>query len=75
VPRNVVDEARIYLRALERQQHATAPPSPQQQLHFEPEDRALAKLRERLAAVDVDALSPREALELLYELAREARGS
>jgi DNA mismatch repair protein MutS len=75
VPRTVVDDARIYLRDLERQQRATTPPSPQQQLHFEPEDRALAKLKERLAAVDVDALSPREALELLYELAREARGS
>jgi DNA mismatch repair protein MutS len=74
VPRTVVDDARTYLRALERQQRASTPPSPQQQLHFEPEDRALAKLRERLATVDVDALSPREALELLYELAREARG-
>ena len=29
-------------------------------------------LRERLAAMDVDALSPREALDLLYELKREA---
>jgi DNA mismatch repair protein MutS len=29
-------------------------------------------LRERLGALDVDALSPREALELLYELKREA---
>ncbi len=30
------------------------------------------RLRERLDAVDVDALSPRDALELLYELKREA---
>ncbi len=29
-------------------------------------------LRERLAALDVDALTPREALDLLYELKREA---
>ncbi|MCR2834222.1 DNA mismatch repair protein MutS [Parerythrobacter lacustris] len=29
-------------------------------------------LRERLAALDLDALSPREALDLLYELKREA---
>ena len=29
-------------------------------------------LRERLAAIDIDALSPREALELLYELKRDA---
>ena len=30
-------------------------------------------LRDRIAALDVDALSPREALELLYALKREAR--
>jgi DNA mismatch repair protein MutS len=29
-------------------------------------------LRERLKDVDVDALSPREALDLLYQLKREA---
>ena len=29
-------------------------------------------LRDRLAALDIDALSPREALDLLYELRREA---
>ena len=31
-------------------------------------------LRERLAALDVDALSPREALDLLYDLKRAAEG-
>jgi DNA mismatch repair protein MutS len=38
-------------------------------------DAAEAKvdaLRERLEGLDVDALSPREALDLLYELKREA---
>jgi len=29
-------------------------------------------LRDRLGAIDVDALSPREALDLLYELKRDA---
>ena len=29
-------------------------------------------MRERLAGLDLDALSPREALELLYELKRDA---
>jgi DNA mismatch repair protein MutS len=29
-------------------------------------------LRERLCSLDIDALSPREALDLLYELRREA---
>jgi DNA mismatch repair protein MutS len=29
-------------------------------------------LHERLAAIDADALTPREALDLLYELKREA---
>jgi DNA mismatch repair protein MutS len=37
-----------------------------------PEPEAPDTLRERLHNTDVDALSPREALELLYELKREA---
>ena len=37
-----------------------------------PEPEAQDTLRERLRDTDVDALSPREALELLYELKREA---
>jgi DNA mismatch repair protein MutS len=32
------------------------------------------ELRDRLQAIDVDALAPREALELLYELKRQAEG-
>ncbi len=35
-------------------------------------EEAADTLRERLAALDVDALTPREALDLLYELKREA---
>jgi DNA mismatch repair protein MutS len=36
------------------------------------EEAQLDTLRERLHATDIDSLSPREALELLYELKREA---
>ena len=36
------------------------------------EEAQLDTLRERLQATDIDSLSPREALELLYELKREA---
>ncbi|MDR2856386.1 MAG: DNA mismatch repair protein MutS [Novosphingobium sp.] len=39
---------------------------------FEAEAEVLDSLRERLNGLDIDALSPREALELLYELKREA---
>ena len=38
------------------------------------EAREADALREKLRAVDVDAMAPREALELLYELKREADG-
>ncbi|HWU01873.1 MAG TPA: DNA mismatch repair protein MutS [Novosphingobium sp.] len=38
----------------------------------EPEEQAADVLRDRLGAIDVDALSPREALDLLYELKRDA---
>ncbi|MBW8754990.1 MAG: DNA mismatch repair protein MutS [Sphingomonadales bacterium] len=39
---------------------------------FEAQGEVLDALRERLNGLDIDALSPREALELLYELKREA---
>jgi DNA mismatch repair protein MutS len=73
VPHAVIDEARRYLVTLEREQTATqagqqraldlfdtAPPGR--------EDEAAAALRTRLAEIDVDAMTPREALALLYEL-------
>ncbi|HEX8056075.1 MAG TPA: DNA mismatch repair protein MutS [Novosphingobium sp.] len=39
---------------------------------FEADSEKLDTIRERLNGLDVDALSPREALELLYDLKREA---
>ena len=72
VPRNVVDEARDYLTSLEQQLGELGDSGPQGQLAFNapaPPD----PLRERLAEIDVDELSPRQALELLFELASEAK--
>jgi DNA mismatch repair protein MutS len=74
VPRTIVEEARGYLRALERQQRASLPLSPQQELGFDSKDRSAAELKARLAAIDVDALSPRAALDLLDELVDLAKG-
>jgi len=79
VPREVITAAGRYLRALESQRDAQASAaSPQVSLPFdsltEPADgtqstaHAPDLLRERLAAQDIDALSPREAQALLYEL-------
>ncbi|HET8697682.1 MAG TPA: DNA mismatch repair protein MutS, partial [Gammaproteobacteria bacterium] len=78
VPREVVDRAREYLRRLEKHQQALAPATPQTELAFDPpaeppvtdEQRAVL---ERLAKLDVDSLSPRAALDALYELSRRAR--
>lgn len=39
---------------------------------IEQQEEVVDGLRDRLAALDIDALSPREALDLLYELKREA---
>jgi DNA mismatch repair protein MutS len=72
VPRDVIGEARDYLASLEQQLEASDAGGPQGQLAFAaaaPPDR----LRERLAGVDVDELSPRQALELLFELNAEAK--
>jgi DNA mismatch repair protein MutS len=74
VPRGVVDQARTFLRTLERQQQALLPPGPQQPLNLEPpSDPGLEPLRRRLAELEVDGLSPRQALDLLYELAVQAK--
>jgi DNA mismatch repair protein MutS len=76
VPRDVVDRAREYLRRLEKHQRALLPASPQTELKFAPEPGATPEQRavlDRLVAVDVDALTPRAALDLLYELKRDAK--
>ena len=74
VPREVIERARDYLRQLERHQQKMLPASPQSELAFAPpaapaltpEQRELLA---RLRKLDLDSLSPRAALELLYELA------
>jgi DNA mismatch repair protein MutS len=72
VPREVVDRARDYLRRLEHHQQALSPASPQTELAFAPAapeaSPAERAALERLAALDADALTPRAALDLLYEL-------
>ncbi len=77
VPRDVVDRARDYLRRLEKHQQALLPASPQSELTFEPAAPVASpeqrQVIERLTALDADTLTPRAALDLLYELARLAK--
>jgi DNA mismatch repair protein MutS len=77
VPREVIERAREYLRRLEKHQQTLLPASPQAELKFAPEPTAVSgeqrRVLERLAALQVDDLTPRAALDLLYELAREAK--
>jgi DNA mismatch repair protein MutS len=79
LPRQVVDRARDILQALERDELArggrpsvsNAPGGPQRQLGlFQPpvEDR----VREQLASLDIDRMTPLEALALLAKLKRES---
>ncbi|HUG73502.1 MAG TPA: DNA mismatch repair protein MutS [Steroidobacteraceae bacterium] len=77
VPAAVIAAARRYLAQLEAQRDAQvgAAPSPQAALPFELQVSGTARpdptpdsLRERLARIEPDALSPREAHDLLYEL-------
>jgi DNA mismatch repair protein MutS len=70
VPPAVIARAREHLQTLERQQLA---PAPSQQLAlFEATPHPLLQ---RLRELDPDALSPRQALELLYRLHEEAARS
>ncbi|HSD69264.1 MAG TPA: DNA mismatch repair protein MutS [Woeseiaceae bacterium] len=66
VPQVVVRRAKSYLASLEAQRHTD---TPQGQLLFTttPEAEPDA-VREALSAIDPDRLSPKDALELLYEL-------
>jgi len=76
VPQPVIAAARRYLAELESQRDAqvAAVPSPQVSLPFEAQPVAAApapetdELRARLTEVNPDALSPRQAHELLYDL-------
>jgi DNA mismatch repair protein MutS len=85
VPAAVIDEAKGFLAALEREQAGAAAARPQQSLDLFASAPAApapsggtvttdgaSALQQRLADLDVDALSPREALNLLYELAAQA---
>ena len=81
VPREVIAAARRYLQALEDQRDAhAAAATPQAALPFDvpaPSPAhvvpAPSPLEQRLAAIDPDQLTPREALQLLYELRQIAR--
>jgi DNA mismatch repair protein MutS len=75
VARGVIDDARRYLLKLERELDEIRDAGPQAMLPLAaPADRAAAELKARLAGIDVDTLSPRDALTLLYELHQHARG-
>ena len=79
VPHEVVERAREYLRRLEEHQQTMLPASPQSELTFDaPATPALSDEQraalEKLAALDVDSLTPRAALELLYDLVRGTKG-
>jgi DNA mismatch repair protein MutS len=79
VPRDVITAARKYLEALETQA-ARGSATPQTELAFDVHPStststtsAERELVARLANLDVDALSPREAQQSLYELRAAAR--
>jgi len=70
VPREVIGGARAYLEALERERDSKKPPSPQGELSLElpvPDPIASAVV-DALRSIDIDGLSPREALDALYAL-------
>jgi DNA mismatch repair protein MutS len=76
VPKAAIKDARRYLAELEANPvHRTTPQiglfEPQMKPTEAVEDAEVDALRAELDAVDLDALSPRDALELLYRLKRE----
>ena len=78
VPGSVIRRARNYLTSLERQSaHQRAAQSPQQELEFfsgsddTDGDSTDDELRDALEALDPDNMSPREALDALYQLRKK----
>jgi DNA mismatch repair protein MutS len=67
VPATVISRARNYLATLERDGHAARGPAPQGELDLQPATIA-DPLRDALAGLDPDRLSPREALDAIYQL-------
>ncbi len=80
LPRSVTDRAREILVALERDELARGgrpavtgtPTDPQQQLGLFQSTAKDDRLRQRLAAVEIDRMTPLEALTLLAELKKDA---
>ncbi len=86
LPAPVIARARALLRVLEGEHlvpalggaartPAASPAAEQLALFGNAPDPALERLRERLLELDPDALTPRQALTLIAELAAEARGT
>ena len=78
VPKGVVDRAGAVLKKLEKGREETGGLAaglgdlPLFSAAVEADQEECDMLRDRLSALDLDALSPREALDILYELKREA---
>ncbi len=72
VPRPVIEQARKHLRELEEKarQHTD---NQMQQLSLFPPDEPTNPALDRLESLDPDALTPRQALDLIYELRALAR--
>ena len=67
MPKEVISRARGYLRSLENQQ--SQPQGPQSGFDFSvPEPEGSNELQNAVDSLDPDSMTPREALDKLYEL-------
>jgi DNA mismatch repair protein MutS len=65
----VISSARRYLRELERRSAAAHEPRPQQELLLEvPQDAPEPEVVGALRELDLDAMTPKEAMDALYAL-------
>src|SRR5262245_15345012 len=72
VPQKVISSARRYLRELERRSAAAHEPRPQQELLLEvPQDAPEPEVVQALRELDLDAMTPKDALDALYGLKKK----
>jgi DNA mismatch repair protein MutS len=73
VPPKVITSAKKYLRELEQRSAAAHTPTAQQELLLMPPSEPDSPVLDALAELDPDAMSPKQALEALYQLKKLSR--
>ena len=74
LPESIITKAKSYLRELEAGSAAPASAAPQEDDQLSLTDVGGSQIAEELRALDLNTITPIEAMNLLFELQKKARG-